>query len=388
MMPAAHSFLPRFATCSTLSLLLCACQPGTTTPVHASPDVSPQRIVFDADNPQLQVFHSTAVDAHSQPQISLPGRLHWDAARTAYLRALAPGQVSRIEVELGDRVQRGQVLAWVNSADIGGLQADHARSRAALQQATRAMERVAELHAAGVASGRELEEAEATLAGAQAENDRTLAGIEAIGAASRVDQRLPLRAPIDGIVVERRLSPGMNVAPDSEAPLVVISDPDQLWLQIDIPEHQAAGIQAGLAIEVESNGHRQHAVLHHVADFIDTERRTIAARAVVDNRARLFKAGQLVRSKVELPSDHGVAIPSRGLLQTGDEQVVFVEEAPGRFRRQPVQAQLLTSGSARITQGLDAGSRIVVEGSLLLLQMTDQALIGASRADAGGWGAP
>ncbi len=364
-----------------LPLLLAACGPDAGVPVPAA-QVEGEQVVFQADSPQLQVLRSAPVEADATPSVEVPARLAWDDTRTGYLRAIAPGQVSAIDSAPGDRVAAGQTLAWIASPEFGAMQADSVRSAAELRQARNELDRTRELHAAGVASARELDEAESLLAAAQAEHGRSAAGVRAFGGGTRVDQRLPLRAPIAGVVVERRLSPGMHVGPDDEAPLVVVSDPDRLWLLVDVPEHLAARVAAGQPVAVETPAGTVSTTLEHVADYIDRERHVVPARAAIDNSARRFKAGQLVRARIALPGADALAIPARGLLQAGDGQVVFVDEGDGRYRRQPVQAQLAGAGRALVSDGLDAGERIVVEGGLLLQQLLDQAATAPGRGGA------
>lgn len=356
---------------SALLLMAAACQRAPEDAV-AAPRIEGERIVFAPDSPQLGVLHSAPAARDAAPELDLPARLAWDDTRTGYLRAAVPGVVAAIEAAPGDRVEAGQVLAWIASPDYAGLRADGIRGDAELRQARNELARVRELHAAGVASGRELDEARTALAAAEAEHGRSAAGLRAFGGGSGNDPRLPLRAPLAGTVLERRLSPGMTVGPDDEAPLVVVGDPARLWLLVDIPEHLAGAVQAGMRVRVDAGGEPLQATLQHVADHIDPERRVVAARAELDNAARRFKAGQLLRARVTLADDAGLAVPSRSLLQADGRQVVFVEEAPGRYRRQPVQAQLLAGGRARIAAGLDADARVVVDGSLLLQQLLDQ----------------
>lgn len=353
----------------------CSEEPVSQT---TAPQVIGERIHFAENSPQLHVLRSEPVNVDATPSLELPARLAWDDTRTGYLHALASGQVATIDTAPGDRVSRGQPMAWIVSPDLGLLQADQVRSRAELDQARKALARVRELHAAGVAAGRDLDEAEAAVATTEAEHVRASAGVQALGGNGRIDQRLPLRAPIDGIVVEHRLSPGMTVTTDGDRPLVVVSDPDHLWLLLDIPEHKAANVRVGMPVTVTGNGHHQRTTLQHVADYIDDERRVLTARAELGNGERHFKAGQLVRATVHLPDDNGVSVPARSVLQNGGHQVVFVEEGTGQYRRQPVEAQLMPGGMARITAGVGPDTRVVVDGSLLLQQLVDTAAVTAN----------
>ena len=349
-----------------------------------APTVDGATIRFAADSPQLKVLRSEAVTDGSASVLQLPARITWDDTRSSQLRSPLPGQVARIEAAPGEKIKAGQVLAWVTSPEFGQVQAEGARGAAELRQARNELARVRELHEAGVASGRELDEAESALAANEAEHARLRALTRGFGSSRSIDQRMPLRSPIDGILVERRMSPGMNVSPDAELPLAVVSDPDRLWLIVDVPEALAGRLKPGMAVSLTpGQGEAAHAVLGHVDDYIDTERHVVQARAELDNRERRFKAGQYVRAAITVPMDGGVSLPEGAVLLLGREQVVFVDEGKGRFARRSVQAEELGQGCLWVGQGLAAGARVVVDGGLLLQQVLDQN-VGSADAPAGG----
>ena len=349
----------------------CARDPGPAVP--PAPTVEGGTIHFDASSPQLKVLRSEAVTSESTSILQLPARITWDDSRTSLLRSPLPGQIARIEAMPGQKVKAGQVLAWVASPEFGQVQAEGARGEAELRQARNELARVRELHEAGVASGRELGEAEAALAASEADHARLQVLTRDFGGGRGIDQRMPLRSPIDGILVERRMSPGMTVSADAETPLAVVSDPDRLWLIIDVPEVLAGRLKTGMTVGVPTGqGKPAQAVLGHVDDYIDSERHVVQARAELDNSARRFKAGQYVRAAITVPMDGGISLPESAVLLLGGEQVVFVEEAEGRYVRRKVQAEELGQGRLWVAEGLNAGARVVVDGGLLLQQVLDQ----------------
>jgi len=363
----------RLLSLVVIVLLAGGCSRDTGPAAVATPTVEGGTIRFAADSPQLKVVRSEAVADGSAAVLQLPARITWDDTRSSLLRSPLPGQIARIEAAPGEKIKAGQVLAWVTSPEFGQVQAEGARGAAELRQARNELARVRELHEAGVASGRELGEAESALAASEAEHARLQALTRGFGSGRGIDQRMPLRSPIDGILVERRMSPGMSVSADAELPLAVVSDPDRLWLIVDVPESLAARLKAGMAVRVApAQGEAAPAVLGHVDDYIDTERHVVQARAELDNRARRFKAGQYVRAAITVPMDGGVSVPEGAVLLLGREQVVFVDEGKGQFTRRAVQAEELGQGRLWVGQGLAAGARVVVDGGLLLQQVLDQ----------------
>jgi cobalt-zinc-cadmium efflux system membrane fusion protein len=72
----------------------------------------------------------------------------------------------------------------------------------------------------------------------------------------------------------------------------------------------------------------------------------------------------------------GVELPSKALFLEGEQRFVFVEEAPGRFRRQPVTVGPERGGRSAVLEGVKPGQRVVTEGNLLLEQLVHGAAKG------------
>ena len=106
---------------------------------------------------------------------------------------------------------------------------------------------------------------------------------------------------------------------------------------------------------------------------LDPATRTVRVRGSVANTDGDLKAEMYVTAEVTDPSavPAGVDVPVKAVFLDGDQRYVFVEEAPGQFRRQPVSTGPEQGGRVAITDGLESGQRVVATGSLLLQQLLD-----------------
>lgn len=358
-----------------LTTALAACH--SAVPASApEPQVDGERIRFPGVSRQAGVLASAPVAVAAATTLHIPGRLAWDDTRTARVFAAMGGQVAKIEAQPGDRVQAGQVLARIASPDFGQAQSERVRAQADLLQAEHQRQRSRELHAAGVIATKDLEDSEAGYAHAQAEYARTQARAKLYGGGSGVDQDFPLRAPIAGIVVERRINPGQAVVPEQaqgDGPaLFTISDPGHLWLLLDLPENVAGSVQVGQRVSFAQQGgdaQRAEAAIEHVDDFVDATTRSVHLRASIDNVARALKAGMFVNAEVSLPARAGFDVPATAVLLVDGHRVVFVDEGDGRYRRQDVQAAEVGEDRVHVDAGLKDGDRVVVAGALYLQQL-------------------
>src|SRR5712692_9883882 len=232
-----------FALALALAAFLSACNDGDAKPDVARPRLENGRVVFPKDSAQLGSFATEPVKESAPQQLRLTGRIVWDENRTVRLFPAFAGRVIHILVKEGDRVKPGQTLALLASPDFGQAQADARRAQSDFALAEKNLNRLRELHTAGVSSRKDLITAEADYSRAEAELARASGKIRLYGGGGEsVDQNFALASPIEGIVVERNINPGQELRPDlqlSNSPaMFVITDPSRLWVQLDATESQ------------------------------------------------------------------------------------------------------------------------------------------------------
>jgi cobalt-zinc-cadmium efflux system membrane fusion protein len=191
------------------------------------------------------------------------------------------------------------------------------------------------------------------------------------------------------MIAERAVSPGQEVRPDqilaSEAqvlrPLFVVTDPTRLWVWLDVAEVDLAQLQPGESISLRARAYpdrRFDGVIDLVGASLDPATRTVRVRGSVANPEGLLKSEMYIAADVTdgEGAPPGVELPSKALFLEGEQRFVFVEESPGRFRRQPVTVGPERGGRSAVLEGVKAGQRVVTEGNLLLEQLVNGAAKG------------
>jgi cobalt-zinc-cadmium efflux system membrane fusion protein len=245
----------------------CSHQPEKDSPA-APGNLEPDVVVLDP-----MVLHEGRIVLEEVKQERLPevlrvtGRIGVNENRTARVGAITSGRVVRVFANVGDRVQRGQLLAEMHShevhdvrAEMTKAQAELDRRRSELQFARKARDRTARLHALKAASLEQVQRAEADLTvaeqaviSAQAEIERIAEHLRYLGVApendTEADQRarpatpgthepsewVPVVAPLAGIVLKRMVTPGAVVTASSD--LFEISDLRTLWVNAEVLEY-------------------------------------------------------------------------------------------------------------------------------------------------------
>lgn len=314
--------------------------------------------------------------------LRLPGRLIWNEEKTVRVFPQLGGRVQSIAVDVGTTVKIGQPLATLSSPEYGQALADARKARADAQVAAQGLERNRVLREAGVVAEKDWQQAEATAIAAKAEAERATRRLAGLGGEG--DGTYVLRTPLAGVVVERNLNPGMEFRPDqSGAPLFVVTDPSSLWIQVDAGEADLAKLKKGEPLLIESKqypGERFQGVIRHVADFVDPNTRTIKVRGEVPNADRRLKGEMFVNALVELAPTPALRAPATAVFLFGKQRYVFVEEAPGRYRRQAVDAGAERDGLIDLMSGVNEGDKVVTEGSLHLLKYFKPAPVAEKQA--------
>ncbi len=360
-------------------VLLPACQKSAEPIAPPLPGASVEGdvVAFPKDSPQLLTLRTVPVVAERESRVRIIGRTGWDETRTTRVSTPLNGRVTSVEAMPGSPVKKGQILAVLSSPEFGQTQADAKRAESELQFANRSLARAKELYQAGVIPLKDLHVSENDNQRARAERERTQAKERLYGGSAAIDQQYRIVSPIDGVVVQRQVTVGQEVRSDQpgDQSLFVISNPSRLWVVLDVPEVLAGEVQIGEIVRISVAalpGEVFLAKVEYVADFIDPQTRTVRARAALDNRDRRLKAEMYITAEVEIPPSSALKVPSTSAYLLGDTYYAFVEESPGRFVRRALKANESTLGSMRISSGLAAGEKVVVDGSLLLQQLINQ----------------
>ena len=315
---------------------------------------------------------------------SVPGQLVANEDRTARLGAPAPGRVVAVHVRPGDVVATGALLVTLASPDAAMAQSDVAKATAEVgsrqAQATyahAARQRAERLLALKAIPQQDVEKAiaddelaKAALAQAQAELRRARSTASQLGAGEvTAAGEVALRSPLSGVVLARTAVPGSVV--EAGAPLVVVTDPTSLWLQIDAPEQLASLFHRGgrLRFIVRSApADTFDARVDAVGAGLEPDTRTLSVRALVPNARGRLKASMLATVLVEGAATTTAALVPEEAVQMVDSQPsVFIAAPDGkggaRFTQRLVTVGSRGGGKIAVTTGLAAGDVIVTHGA-------------------------
>lgn len=309
-------------------------------------------------------------DAVESSRLPVTGAITYDQNRVSHIGPRTEGRIVALRVDLGSAVRPGQVLAVLESPEVGATRADLHEAEALLRIQTENYEREQRLEAQGISSRKELLEAEAELRRAEAAVVSAAERLRTLGAGQGEGGEFTMTAPFAGVVVEKHATLG-EVAGSSHQ-VFTVADLSRLWIELDIFERDLRRVATGQPVLVRTAAYPGRAYsgrIVYVADVLDPERRTVRARVEVENPDRSLKPGMFATAEIEVGSGEPVVVvPREAVQEVESRQVVWVPgDAPGEFRTQPVEVgEAPEDGRVRILAGLAAGDRIVIAGAFTL----------------------
>ncbi len=279
------------------------------------------------------------------------------------------GRVVRSFVRLGDSVRRGQALFEVSSSDYMEAVKAYLESRSAADLAAANHRRKETLHQSGMLSDREWEEICVETRNAENAYEvarRSLALFNVNPATVQPGEPLRIVSPISGRVVRNDLVIGGYLSEEDEAPMTV-ADLSTVWVTANIKASQVVGLAPGQTVKVEIDaGHQVDGNIFYVGDLLDEKTRTLPLIIECVNSERLFKPGMFVSAIFERHAESMLAIPSSAIFQGEKGRFVYVQDAPGHFKKVLVNVETLERGLCRVLSGLSGGETIIADGGIYL----------------------
>jgi multidrug efflux pump subunit AcrA (membrane-fusion protein) len=175
-----------------------------------------------------------------------------------------------------------------------------------------------------------------------------------------------VRAPFDGVVVERHLTLGERVGEDSD--IFTIVDLSTVWVNLTVylKDLAAVGRDAPVVLRVDHSGAQTHGRIAMVSPFVQAATRSATARVVLDNRDGRWLPGTFVTGFISASDERLPVVIPRGAVQHVDGRDVVFVERHGGLEAAPVAVGRGDRTSVEIVAGLPPGSRYVAEGAFQL----------------------
>lgn len=296
------------------------------------------------------------------------------ANESVTLTARVAEVVGKVHFQDGQQVKKGTILVEFDRRE------EEARLReaeAALKEAEQQLARTRDLVRRGNASRATLDERERDVAQARA---------RVAAARAQLADRI-VRAPFDGVLGLRQVSPGALVSPGTT--ITTIDDITPIKLDFSVPERFISALRPGQRIRARAAAWPDRVFegkIETIASRVDPVTRAVTVRAVLPNDVGLIRPGMLLSVEVLGASRENPAVPEEALLLIGREHYVFVIGDGDIAEQRRVVIGTRLPGLVEIRKGLKAGERVVVAGILRLRPETKVRIVRMRKLPSGATG--
>lgn len=302
------------------------------------------------------------------PRLKVVGTVGFDPAHVSAVGTRIPGLVRTLRKVEGDRVKKGDVLAEIESAELGEAQAGVAVANAHRKAASINEKRERDLAERGLTTAREHEVATATheeqRAVLEAARQRVIAMSGSPGGPFGVYM---LRAPLEGTVVERHIFAGQSV--DAHLIAFRVANLDHLWVELSVFESNVDAIRKDDPVEITRvGGDPIPGRVAHVGEVVDPVSRTAEVRVAVSNTERKLRPGQSVTAIIQAsgPSRTMLTVPMTAVTYIDGRPTVFLAESPERVVPTTIELGPDDGKNQGVTAGLSEGQVVVSRGVFAL----------------------
>lgn len=317
-------------------------------------------------------------------EVDATGTVDFDNNQATQVLAPFGGMVSRLIVEQGTEVKRGDALAAVLSPDFSAAVSAYRKALVNAETLRKLADLDQDLLTHQGVSQREANQAESDASSAEADRDSALQALRALNVdpqvitdtqAGKSTARVEalIRSPLPGTVVEKLVTPGQTLQAGT-TPAFTVADLSKLWVIAHIFDSDISSVHTGDRAQVMAAGRALNGTVDNVGVEVDPNSRSVAVRIVVDNPHEYLKRQMYVQVKIlSAQAKEGILAPVSAILRD-DENLpfVYIGQPDGSFTRQRVTLGYRGGDRYDIPQGLRPGQRIVANGGIFIQFMQQQ----------------
>lgn len=299
---------------------------------------------------------------------SFPGEIRFNEDRTAHVVARLGGVVESVRAEIGQQVRKGQTLAILASTVLSDQRSELIAAQRRLEFANTTLAREKSLWEQKISAEQDYQQARAAQQEAQIAVQNANQKLNAIGAGptSSALNRFELKAPFDGLIIEKHIALGEAVTETTN--VFTLSDLTSVWAEFIVAPQDLSSVRIGEKVSISSSAlpESSEGVVSYVGSLLGEQTRTAKARVTLSNpgmawRPGLFITVQVRQSKQSVP----LAVSVDAIQTVEDKPSIFVKVAEG-FKAVPVTLGRTDGVNTEILDGATAGTQYATTNTFTL----------------------
>lgn len=352
-----------YSTIITLTIAGCHSRPQTIAANKAPACVS--------DSLAKLIHIDTAVTGNINDELKLSGEVSFDDNKVVRVFPFSSGQVTQVNVSLGDKVVKGQTLAIIKSADVAGNYADLSSAGNDVTIAKKHLDNAASLYQGGIASEREYIEAKENYNKALVAANKVKEQIAINGGGNTTANGMYIiKAPISGYVVEKKLTQGSFIRNDNNDNLFTIGDIKDVWVWANVYESDIAKVKEGYKARVSTLAYPDTAfvgVVDKVNQILDPVTKVMKIRVRLANPNMQLKPEMFANILIEnKEGTKCTTIPTAAVISDNGKNYVVLYHDKCNLELREVKVLKNLDDKAYIKQGVQPNDKVISQNQILL----------------------
>ncbi len=301
-------------------------------------------------------------------ELRLYGKVAADNNKMSQVYSIMGGNVQEVNVELGDFVQQGAVLATIRSSEVAGLEKEKLDAVNDLAIAEKNLEVARDLFAGKLTSEKEVLAAEMSREKARASMTRINEVFGIYNLRSGALYNVP--APISGFVIEKNITQNMLLNTNNINNLFTIARIDDVWVLANVNESDINLIYQGMDASVKTISYPDRQFtgkVDRIFNMLDPETKAMKVRIKLPNRDLALKPEMSATVTLSFTENRRmIAVPSSALVFDKGRNWVLVYHDDSHIETRPVEVYRQLGGFSYIQEGLQEGETVITGNQLMI----------------------
>ncbi|MHC6199749.1 efflux transporter periplasmic adaptor subunit [Elizabethkingia miricola] len=326
---------------------------------------------FEVSNEMMKTLEfAEAKKEYIKEQMSFFGKISADRNSYIDIYPLVGGNVMSVNVELGDYVHKGQVLATIRSTEVAGFQKDLSDAKTDLAEAKNQLRVAEEMYEGKLNTRNDVLTARSELTKAQDQLTRA----EAVSRVYNVKSGniYSVVAPINGYIVQKNINKDMQLRSDRSDNIFDVANTKDVWALVNINESDIDKISLGMKAEVSTLSYPDkvfHGRIDKIFKIIDPQTNAMQARVVLDNTNGLLVPESKATIKVDNTLNQtAVSIPTKSVIFDNNRYFIVVFKSRNDIKVREIKILKQSGDTTYVEDGVSDGEKVVSSNQLLIYQ--------------------
>ena len=351
----------KMASLSVFSILIFSCKHET--------DASGEKQTFVMSEKMLSTTKTeTAKLEPLKNQLNFYGKITTDNNKFVEIFPVVGGNVISVKVELGDYVQKGQLLATIRSTEVAGFEKDLDDAKNDLMVAKNNFKVAKELYDGKLNTEREVMEAKALFEKAESQLNRVQQTYKIYNI--KQGAIYEVRSPLSGFIVQKTINEGMLLRNDRTDNIFDVAEITDVWAIANINESDISQVKLGNDAEITTLSYpdkKFYGKVDKIYNIIDPETKAMKARVKLKNDGFLLKPEMRAGIKVSYTENQKmIAIPSTSIVFDKSKNFVLIFKDKNNIETRQVEVFRQVGETTYLSSGVEAGEKVMTTNQLLI----------------------